>query len=121
MLHAELLPKLDEAEAWIKDVKDLALSRALSGTKYPGYKVVAGRGRRVFVDEANAAKAIEKAGYPAWEKKLRTITALEKEMGKQVFSDTVGKYVEKKQGSPTLVPESDKRPEYTEGGAADYE
>ena len=118
---AELLPKLDELEAWIKAVRSLALERALDGTKYPGFKVVAGRGRRVFSDEDGAAAAIEKAGYEPWEKKLRTITALEKEMGKGPFQKVVGQYIEKKDGSPTLVPESDSRPEYVEGGAGDYE
>ena len=32
-------------------------------------------------------------------------------MGRETFRETLGSYVVKPQGKPTLVPESDKRPE----------
>jgi hypothetical protein len=38
------------------------------------------------------------------------ITAMEKALGKSKFSELLGSLVEKPQGKPTLVPESDKRP-----------
>ena len=39
---AAILDKVDELTAWAADVKEYALRQALSGTEYPGYKVVEG-------------------------------------------------------------------------------
>ena len=38
------------------------------------------------------------------------ITAMQKLLGKSRFEDLLEAYIEKPQGKPTLVPESDKRP-----------
>ena len=118
---AELLPQLDDISAWVKAVQEKALTLALQGTKLPGYKVVAGRSRRIISDEDNAAKAIEAAGYDPYDRKLKTITALEKEMGRATFGDVVGKYIVKPEGAPTLAPESDRREPIEILGSAAYE
>ena len=41
---------------------------------------------------------------------LLGITAMQKLLGKSRFEDLLADYIEKPQGKPTLVPESDKRP-----------
>ena len=46
-----------------------------------------------------------------YEKKLLGITAMQKMLGKTKFEKLLSAYIEKPQGKPTLVPESDKRPE----------
>ena len=38
------------------------------------------------------------------------ITAMQKLLGKSRFEELLAPYIEKPQGKPTLVPESDKRP-----------
>ena len=43
-------------------------------------------------------------------RELRTLTDLERLVGKKKFNELCGAYIEKPQGKPTLVPESDKRP-----------
>ena len=43
--------------------------------------------------------------------KLLGITAMEKLVGKKRFGEVAGAYLVKPEGAPTLVPESDKRPE----------
>ena len=43
---------------------------------------------------------------------LRTITDLEKLIGKKAFGTLCKDYIEKPQGKPTLVPDSDKREAY---------
>lgn len=43
-------------------------------------------------------------------KKLLGITAMQKLLGKSRFDELLAAYIEKLQGKPTLVPESDKRP-----------
>jgi DNA-binding protein YbaB len=42
---------------------------------------------------------------------LKTLTELEKLMGKKAFNEACGQYVMKPEGKPTLVPRSDKRDE----------
>ena len=107
---AEILPQLDQLTSWAEDIKIHALQEALKGTAFPGYKLVEGRCTRRFTDENAVAKAVAEAGYEPWEKKLQTITALTKQMGRKTFNELLGKYIEKPQGKPTLVPESDTRP-----------
>ncbi len=43
-------------------------------------------------------------------KKLLGITAMQKLLGKSRFDELLTAYIEKPQGKPTLVPDSDKRP-----------
>jgi hypothetical protein len=107
---AEILPQLDQMIGWAEDIKAHALKEALKGTAFPGYKLVEGRSTRRFNDENAVAKAVAEAGYDPWEKRLQTITSLTKQMGRKLFNELLGKYIEKPAGKPTLVPESDIRP-----------
>ena len=108
---AAILGRIDELTAWASDVKDYALTQALSGTKYPGYKVVEGRSVRKYTDEDAVAKAVEKAGFDPYEKKVKGITLMTKELGKKRFSELLDGLVYKPPGKPVLAPEDDKRPE----------
>ena len=56
------------------------------------------------------SKVVEAAGFDPYEKKLLGITAMQKLLGKSHFEELLAAYIEKPQGKPTLVPESDKRP-----------
>lgn len=107
---AAILPKIDDLIAWGNDIKEYALQQALSGTKYPGYKVVKGRSNRRYSDETAAAAAVSDAGYDPYEKKILGITAMTSLLGKKKFDELLGGLITKPQGKPTLVPESDKRP-----------
>ena len=105
-----ILAKADELVSWVGDLKDYALQQALAGKKWPGWKLVEGRSNRRYVsDEAVAAK-VEEAGYSPYEKKLMGITALTKLLGKRRFDELLTDLIEKPQGKPVLVPETDKRP-----------
>lgn len=105
-----ILVKADELAAWAGDVKEYALQKALSGTKFTGFKVVEGRSNRKYTDEAAVAEAVVAAGYDPYEKKLLGITAMSQALGKKKFEELLGSLVYKPQGKPVLVPESDKRP-----------
>lgn len=108
-----ILEKCGDLVSWVNDVKDYALAKALEGTHFDGWKVVEGRSVRKFTDENAATKAIVDAGFDPYEKKLKGITTLTKMLGTKKFQEVVGEYVYKPPGSPALVPESDKRPEYS--------
>ena len=107
---AAILIKVDELAAWAADVKEFALQQALSGVKYAGFKIVEGRSNRKYTDEKAVADTVKKAGFDPYEPKLLGITAMEKLLGKKKFAEILKGLVEKPQGKPALVPESDKRP-----------
>ena len=107
---AAILPKVDDLVSWVNDIKEYALQQALSGTKYDGYKVVEGKSNRKYVDEGAVASIVTDAGYDPYEKKLLGITAMTSLLGKTKFAELLGELIEKPQGKPTLVPETDKRP-----------
>lgn len=50
------------------------------------------------------------AGFDPYEHKVLGVTAMQKLLGKCRFDELLATYIEKPQGKPTLVPESDKRP-----------
>lgn len=108
---ASLLPRIDQMISWADDLKDFALKKALAGTHYPGFKLVAGKSSRKYSDQKAVASIVENAGYDPYEKKLLGITAMTSLLGKKKFEELLGSYVTKPQGKPALVPESDKRPE----------
>lgn len=61
-------------------------------------------------NEEAVIQAVTDAGFDSYEKKLLGITAMQKRLGKSRFDELLTAYIEKPQGKPTLVPESDKRP-----------
>ena len=107
---ASILTKVDELVSWASDLKEYALQKALSGTKFTGFKVVEGRSNRRYTDEDTVARTVEAAGFDPYEKKLLGITAMSQALGKKKFEELLGGLVYKPPGKPALVPESDKRP-----------
>lgn len=112
---AMILERADSLTAWAADVKEYALSEALKGRKWNGYKVVEGRSNRKYTDEKAVVSAVKAAGKdPYSEPKILGITEMTKLLGgKKKFDELLSKYVCKPQGKPTLVPESDKRKEWS--------
>jgi len=106
---AAILDKVDELAVWAADVKEYALRQALSGTEYPGYKVVEGRSNRRYISEEAVADAVSQAGYDPYAKKVLGLTEMQKFLGKKKFDELLGGLIEKPQGKPVLVPLSDKR------------
>jgi hypothetical protein len=104
-----ILGKIDALISWASDIKDYALRAALGGKEWSGWKLVEGRSNRRYINEDAVAQAVQAAGFDPYERKLMGITAMEKTLGKAKFAELLGGLVEKPQGKPTLVPESDKR------------
>ena len=100
---------------WYNSVKESALNTILQGTKVPGWKAVASRGRRAWTNEKEAIQKLIASGIAretVYSEAPKTLAQIEKQLGKKTFSELVGEYVAQKQGTPALVRESDKRAEY---------
>lgn len=106
----DILSKVDGLVAWASDIKEYALQQAVSGKEWRGWKLVEGRSNRRYTNEAAVEQAVTKAGFDPYERKLLGITAMQKLLGKNRFEELLAAFIEKPQGKPTLVPESDKRP-----------
>jgi len=125
----EISDILDRAELfvnWITSVKDHALDQAVNhGKKWPNYKLVEGKSNRKYSDEEKVADTLLKAGFAEeiiYTKSVNGITAMEKAIGKAAFAEHLNPLVIKPQGKPTLVHQSDKRPEMNalESAQADF-
>ena len=108
---AEILPQIDTLVSWAEDIKSYALNQALSGVRYPGFKLVAGRSNRKYADEAAVARVVSEAGYDPYDKKLVGITEMTKRLGKKRFEELLNGLLIKPEGKPVLVPATDTRPE----------
>lgn len=107
---ADILGRIDALTSWASDVKEYALQQAISGKEWTGWKLVEGRSNRKYTSEADVAAAVESVGLDPYERKVLGVTAMQKLLGKTRFEELLSPYIEKPQGKPTLVPESDKRP-----------
>lgn len=108
----EILKKSAELKKWAEDVLDYALSQALEGKSFDGWKLVEGKSNRKYADESKVVKALKEAGFEEallYERKLYGITNMEKLVGRKRFGEILGDLIIKPAGKPSLVPESDKR------------
>lgn len=112
---SDILAMKDLITKWIKGVYDFAYEKALSGEKqWPGYKLVEGTSRRTITDPEAAAKTLLDNGYKEEDifkpRELEGITNLQKVLGKKGVTKYLEAFIDKPEGKPTLVPDSDKRP-----------
>jgi hypothetical protein len=118
---AEVLKQAEDLQRWVRDVKEYALNQAhRHGVKFPGWKVVEGRSVRKYADEEAVARRLQEEGHDPYRKVLLTITELEKQLGRKRVGEVIGDLIEKPPGKPTLVPETDKRPEILTAAAEDF-
>ena len=112
---SDILAMKDLITKWIKGVYDFAYEKALSGEKqWPGYKLVEGTSRRTITDPEAAAQTLLDNGYKEEDifkpRELEGITNLQKVLGKKGVTEYLEAFIDKPEGKPTLVPDSDKRP-----------
>lgn len=105
----EILGKVDSLTAWVADIKEYALQKALHGEKWVGYKLVEGDTKRRYTDKEAVAKVVKAAGMNPYENKLLGITKMSKLLGKERFQELLNDYIIKPKGALTLVPNTDKR------------
>lgn len=111
----KILEQAGDIQSWLADLESLVSSTLLAGQPVEGWKMVEGRSNRRFADELKVAAAMKSAGYDEsllYERKLITLTQMEKDFGKKAVAETLGGLIVKPQGKPTLAPAKDKRPEF---------
>lgn len=110
---SELLAKASDIKAWLGDLEELVFSSLMKGETAPGWKIVEGRSVRKLGSEDDVVKAMTDAGYDEsllYERKLLTLTQMEKDFGKKTIDGILKDLIVKPQGKPSLAPESDPRP-----------
>ena len=115
----DVLGEIPELIKWANAILAYATDAAVNhGKEWTGFKIVEGRSVRRYKDEDVVAREAESAGYTdIFDKKLISLTQMERLMGKKAFTDILDGLIEKPPGKPTLVPISDKRPAIHTGSA----
>ena len=114
---SEILTRADDIIHWLNGVKSYALRESvINGKRWTGFKIVEGRSVRKIVDAEKAAEILKANGgedSQIWKpKELLGLTALEKNFGKKKLNEMLAEVIQKPDGAPTLVNESDPRPEW---------
>lgn len=109
------LGNADLLEDWIKDLRALAMTMMEAGAKVPGYKLVAKRSVRKWLDESKAADALTALGVDPMKQELVSPAQAEKLLKplKQALPDDL---VASVSSGTTFAPESDPRPEVLQIG-----
>ena len=118
----EIYEKLPMFNEWSSDLSSYISSEAIKGKKWPGYKLVEGRSNRKWSDPDLVIQRLEKLKFEKekfTKTSLETLAKIEKLVGKTVFTVELGDLLIKPKGSPTLVSESDPRPEFTNNSPMD--
>lgn len=114
---ARMLPKAAAVKDWCTDIESYALGLLLEGTQVEGYKVVEGRSNRQISDKEELVNRMRGYGIDDEnifkERELKTITELEKMVGKKMFGTIADGLITKPKGKPTLAVEHDKREVYS--------
>ena len=107
---ADILPMAQNLAKWVEDLLAYATAQAEKGKTWPGYKLVASVTKRKYTNDADVIRVCTEAGYTnIYKTSLLGISDLEKAIGKKAFQEIVGPYVFKPEGTPELVPLSDRR------------
>ena len=109
------LGNADLLEDWIKDLRALAMTMMEAGAKVPGYKLVAKRSVRKWLDEGKATQALTALGIDPVKLELVSPAQAEKLLkpSKQALPDDL---VASVSSGTTFAPESDPRPEVLQIG-----
>ncbi len=110
---SDVLSKAEVIAGWVTMVKAYALDQLLDGNDVPGYKAVAGKSRRVYMNEDDILAALHEHGifpHDVTVTKLIGITEMQKKLGKDNMEEWIGKFIAKPEGAPCLAPEDDPRP-----------
>ncbi len=110
--------------SWVKKVEEENTARLEKGEKIPGFKLVAGRGKRSFKSEDDVVDILIGEGYESYEifdPKLNTLTAIEKLVGPKRFKALFEDQVVNVPGKAQIAPEDDERPAIGTSAADEFD
>lgn len=110
-----MLGQVDRLEDFIKDLRALAFNMLDKGHKVPGYKLVAKRGTRQWLNKDNAAAWLRDYGVEPYKQEILSPAQAETALKKRKIELPETLFTSVSSGS-TLVPESDPRPEVLQIG-----
>jgi len=118
----DIIAVVDELKSYARSIHAYALKEAENGKKWPGLKLVAGRSNRRYTDALNVETRLIANDYKSAmihkPPEILGITAMQSLLGKKKLEEVLGDLIIKAPGKPTLVDESDKRPELNSSASA---
>jgi hypothetical protein len=112
----DIIKRAKSFSEWANAITEYASEKAITENKvWPGLKLVEGLSRRKWADaDTTAEKLLERMPEltkdDIYDMSVKSITAIEKIVGKKQFAEKLSDLTVKPQGKLTLVPEDDKRP-----------
>lgn len=101
---------------WVDDIKTYLVDKLLKGETIKGLKLIEGRGKRAFTSEDDVIEILDSIDIPREDfiqKKLISLTNLEKLLGKDKFNTLLGGHIHIIKGNPTLAKAEVDAPEYS--------
>lgn len=123
---ADILSRTPQLVNWANSIAEYALSEAVNHDKqWPGFKLVEGRSKRAWLSKdtvvTDVVEAIpEVCETELYEEKPKSLTAIEKIVGKKRFATDLGHLIIKSPGAPTLVSINDARPAISKQAKEDF-
>lgn len=110
--------------SWIKKVEEECAAKMEKGEKIPGFKLVAGRGKRTFRNEDDVVDTLLGEGYESYQifdTKLNSLTAIEKLVGPKRFKSLFEENIMNVPGKAQIAPEDDERPTIGASAADEFD
>lgn len=102
-----------QLKTWAADVESYVKKLVLQGKQIDGWKQVKGRSTRKFTNVKAVQSRLEEDLVDEEvflkEPEMKSLSVIEKALGKKAFKELLGDLVEVSEGNPTLAPESDPR------------
>lgn len=99
-------------KSWIGKMIDETTRRMELGEVVKGFKLVKGKGRRAFTSEDKVVDILLGADFDTFDiynMELRSLTDLEKQLGKKKFNELLNSVIIKSDGKPAIASEDDDR------------
>ena len=112
---ARIVKQTEIFEPWLKDARSAISKALLEGEKVRGFKMVLGKGRRSWADEAGAIKKLRSLKFKQGDyvnKKVKGIGDVTDLLGVDAFNEHMAEFINRGEGKPELADANDDRPEY---------
>lgn len=110
--------------SWVKKVEEESIGKLQGNEKIPGFKLVAGRGKRSFRNEDDVVDILLGEGYESYQifdPKLNSLTTIEKLVGPKRFKSLFEDQVVNVPGKAQIAPEDDERPAIGASAADEFD